>query len=243
MTATGVVIALPGEFHTLSRSKVAARGDACVKASPRLWLKLCGIGPERAQCAAHSLVSAGVEALVSWGTAAGLDPALPSGVLLLADAVQRGERPPYQVDVVWRERVRARLENNISLAEGTIAATPAVLDCPQQKADLFHNTHAVAADMESAAIAQVAVQERKPLLIVRAISDPADMVVPKLVLREADPWGRIGLTPLLTTAVRNPGELVGLWRLARAYFAALRTLRHAARYLGADGLSRPFLNT
>ncbi len=237
MTATGVVVALPGEFRALHR-RLPLRGE-CVQASPRLWIMLSGIGPERARRAAHFLLTAGAEALVSWGSAAGLDPTLCSGTLLLAEAVEVPGQIRYRVDLRWREYVRTRLRGNFAFAEGAIASTTAVLDSPEQKAALFRFTHAMAADMESGAVAEVAQQKGKPFLIVRAVSDPAAMVMPKLVLRETDSWGRVRLMRLVTAVFRHPPDLIGLLQLGRGYFAALRTLTRAARHLDVDGLSHP----
>jgi hypothetical protein len=135
--------------------------------------------------------------------------------------------------------VRQRLKGSVAVAEGAIASTPVALDRPEQKAILFRSTHAMAADMESGAIAEVAQQEHKPFLVVRAVSDPVGMVMPKQVLRRTDSWGHIRLTRLLLTLFRYPAELFSLIRLGIGYFAALRTLKHTARSLGADGLSPP----
>lgn len=200
---------------------------------------LCGIGPDRARCAARSLLKAGADALVSWGSAAGLDPDLSAGTLLLAEAVKAPGQVCYQVDLRWREYVRARLTNSIAFVDGAIASTPTVLDCPEQKSVLFRSTQAVAADMESGAVAEVAQQTGKPFLVVRAVSDPAGMVVPTHLLGETDRWGSIPLTSVLRTAARSPRDLINLVRLGKGYFAALRTLTRTARHLGVDGLSKP----
>jgi adenosylhomocysteine nucleosidase len=200
---------------------------------------LSGIGPDRARCAAHSLLAAGADSLVSWGCAAGLDPALSPGTLLLAQAVEAPGRRCYRVDLRWRECVRTRLMGSIAFADGAIASTSTVLGCPGQKATLFESTHAVAADMESGAVADVARQKGKPFLVVRAVSDPATLGMPKSVLREMDSWGRIRLARLVAAAFRNPHELISLLRLGWGYFASLRTLTRAARHLGVDGLSLP----
>lgn len=201
---------------------------------------LSGIGPERARRAANSLLAAGADALVSWGSAAGLDPRLASGTLVLADAVEVPGSIRYRVERRWREDVRTRLqEANFALAEGAIASATLVLDSPEQKAALFHLTHAMAADMESGAVAEVAQQKKRPFLIVRAVSDPAGLTMPKRVLRETDSWGRIPLTSLGMAVFRHPPDLIGLLALGRGYFAALRTLARAARHLEGDGLSHP----
>lgn len=236
MTATGVVVALPGEFKALSRHQ-PLRGE-CVRASPTLWLMLSGIGPDRARGAANALLAAGADALVSWGSAAGLDPTLSSGTLLLAEAVEAPGQGHYRVDVPWREYVRTRLTGNVAFAEGAVAATSTVLTSREQKAALFRSTHARAADMESGAVAEVAQQKGKPFLVVRAVSDPAGMSIPNMVLRQTNNWGHIRLMRLLKTVVCNPPELISLLRLGWGYLAALRTLTHAARHLGVDGPSR-----
>jgi adenosylhomocysteine nucleosidase len=237
LTVTGVVVALPGEFRALSRRQPLR--NECIHTSARLWLVLCGTGPERARVAARSLLAAGAEALVSWGSAAGLEPDLSAGTLLLAEAVEVTGHIRYQVDLRWRDHVRARLTNNIAFVEGAIAATPTVLDCPEQKSALFHATQALAADMESGAVAEVAQQTGKPFIVVRAVSDPAQASMPTRVLRETDGWGGIPLTSVITAVARNPRELVNLLQLGTGYYAALRTLTRTARCLGVDGLSKP----
>lgn len=197
---------------------------------------LSGIGHERARLAANALLTAGADALVSWGSAAGLDPALSSGTLLLPEAVKMPGGIHYRVDRGWRENVRKRLNGGLAFAEGAIAFTPSILRCLEEKASLFRSMRALAADMESGAVAEVARQKNKPFLVVRAVSDPAGMVMPKLILRETDGWGHIRLAGLMRAVFRNPVELISLLRLGTGYFAALRTLRRAGRHLGVDGL-------
>lgn len=238
MTVTGVVVALPGEFRALvKRGRPVPKG--CVPASPEVWVVWSGIGSERAKDAAHALLAAGAQALVSWGAAGGLDPALSAGTLLLAEAVVVPGQGRYPVDLRWRASLRARLMGHVAFVEGPLASTRKVLDDPAQKAALFRATGALAADMESGAVAAVAKQRGKPFLVVRVIADTAAMAMPRRLLHEVDDWGRIRPTSLVAMTLRNPSELVRLLRLGRRYFSALRTLALVNRHLGLDGLRGP----
>lgn len=238
MTVTGVVVALPGELRALVKGERPVP-KKCVPASPEIWVVWSGIGPERAKDAAHALLAAGAQALVSWGTAGGLDPALSAGTLLLAEAVVAPGQGRYPVDRRWRASLRSRLMGHVALVEGLLASTCEVLDDPARKAALFRAAGALAADMESGAVAGVAEQRGKPFLVVRVVADTAAMAMPRHLLHAVDEWGRIRPKSLVAMALRHPPELVRLLRLGRGYSSALRTLALVTRHLGLDGLRAP----
>ncbi|HEY1874708.1 MAG TPA: hypothetical protein VGG67_09930, partial [Steroidobacteraceae bacterium] len=93
------------------------------------------------------------------------------------------------------------------------------------KALAFRQTGAVAVDMESFAIAEVAAAERVPFLAVRAIVDTAHDVVPEVAL-SATRAGQagLGMGRVLAALARTPGQLPALIRLARGYRTASRAL-------------------
>jgi hypothetical protein len=97
------------------------------------------------------------------------------------------------------------------------------------KALAFRQTGAVAADMESSAVAEVASAERVPFIVVRAIVDTAQDAVPAAALSATGAGqDRPRLGRLLASLARTPGELPALIRLARRYRSASRTLAAVA---------------
>ena len=225
MSATGVVAALEFEAHSLG-----AVGDGSL-------LKVSGVGSENAARAARELVAAGVGALLSWGVAGALDPALGCGAVLLPAEVLRptpasGSAPlqRYPTCRTWRERIAAALQPHVPVSAGALLTSALPVAEAQLKARLFRDTGAVAADMESAAVAQVAAERQLPFITLRVIVDTASVSLPESVLRMIDPahaarsalWR--GWT--LASAPRDWGRLL---RLARASRLAQRALCDCAR--------------
>jgi len=104
------------------------------------------------------------------------------------------------------------------------------------KALAFSQTGAVAADMESSAVAEVASAARVPFLVVRAIVDTAQDALPEVALSAAGAGEeRLRLSRLLATLARTPGELPALIRLAHRYRTASRALAAVA---GSGALAR-----
>ena len=96
---------------------------------------------------------------------------------------------------------------------------------PQQKQALFARTGAVAVDMESAAIAEVAASRGLPFVAVRAVLDPAARSLPQSAVGAVDSSGRLLVKDLVRALLRHPADLPGvlwLWsdlRLARGTLA------------------------
>ena len=96
------------------------------------------------------------------------------------------------------------------------------------KSAAFRDTGAAAVDMESLAVAEVAVAHGMPFLSVRAIVDTAADELPRAVL-DASSEGPLRLSRLLLGVFRSPPQILPLLRLARRYRAATRSLAAVAR--------------
>ena len=92
----------------------------------------------------------------------------------------------------------------------------------------FGETGAVAVDMESAGVAQVAALNKLPFVAVRAIVDTAGDTLPRAVVA-AGTEGRVRFARLILGIVRSPRELAPLMQLAKRYRAASRALGSVAR--------------
>ncbi|MBN2700424.1 MAG: phosphorylase, partial [Methylothermaceae bacterium] len=77
----GIVVALPAECRTLTRQRVSV--GQLVRLTPTAMIQVAGMGSERALAAADILYRAGANAVLSWGVAAGLQPELTAGTLVL----------------------------------------------------------------------------------------------------------------------------------------------------------------
>lgn len=197
------------------------------------FVRFYGPGPERARQAAQSLLADGCGALVSFGTAGGLDPALPPGTLLVPPAVVWSDRGGMTCEI----RVDSSLQARLSSIGGVYESIAPVLgsDDPVvslgSKADLFARFGASAVDMESHAVAQEARDRAVPFAIVRAIADPASRSIPPWALGGVDEKGRTRILPILAALLRDPRRTKALVHLAGDAKAAEKALKSATRAL------------
>jgi adenosylhomocysteine nucleosidase len=112
------------------------------------------------------------------------------------------------------------------LAQDTVIATAA------EKAALHRASNALAVDMESARAAVAAARARVPFVILRAIADPATRDLPPAARIPLRPNGSANLAAVLSSLVREPGQIPSLMRLTTETTAALWALGRAGRALG-----------
>lgn len=226
--------ALPQEARVLKRLQGTRNSPSA--AGGRFVLAVSGVGARHAGDAARRLLGAGVGALMSWGTAAGLRPGLPPGTLLLPEEVIDSQGAKLSTDPGWHRAVMERLAAQIPLlSTGTLAESPRLLCTADDKQVLLRRTGAVAADMESAAIAVAAREAGVPFLAVRAVADPAHGHVPSCVGRALDREGRVHIARLLACVLVTPSQGMYLFCLARWFRAA----RHALCRASDHGLIPP----
>ena len=226
MTAVGVVAALAAEARALG-PVVKRMGDVGCLGDGTL-LAVSGMGQPAAGQAAGRLIEAGATALLSFGLAGGLDPKLPAGsVVLPREVISRdGARFPTSVD--WRERLTAVILTQGPVAGGALLTSERAIDAVADKAAAFRETGAVAVDMESLAVAQVAARHRLPFIVVRVIVDTAADVLPAAVVA-ATQGGQVRIWRLIGGLALAPAELAALIRLASRYRAAILSLTTVAR--------------
>jgi hopanoid-associated phosphorylase len=187
--------------------------------------------------AAEALLEEDVTALLSWGTAGALHPELLPGSLLLPETVLSSRQTVFRTDASWRRRLVDRLGGDLDIYPDPLVESHAVVTTPQEKAVLREHCGASAVDMESASVARVARQARRPFMAIRAVCDPADRVLPAAALEAVDSRGRVRPVRLLRSLLRHPGELSHLIALTRDFRAALLTLSTVLRLTGAGLLS------
>jgi adenosylhomocysteine nucleosidase len=235
LSTVGVVAALAGEARALGRAREHRAESASFGnlkyLSDGSMLAISGIGDAAASAAASALVDAGVSALMAFGTAGGLDPLLMAGSLLLPAEiiVPEGSRWVRMATAsAWRERLHARWSAERAVTGGSILTSAQPVATIADKAALFRDTGAVAVDMESAAVARVAAEQRMPFVCVRVVVDTAGDVLPRAVAA-ASRAGRLQLSRLLLGLALAPADIAALFKLAARYRIALRVLRAVAR--------------
>ena len=180
--------------------------------------------PEGAALAAARLADRGATALLSFGLAGGLDAAYRSGSILVPLAVHTAART-YETD--------PRMNTWLGGAAGTLFAAERVVATRAQKLDLRGRTGAVAVDLESGAVAEVARCRGLPFAVLRAICDPAEGDLPPAALVALDGGGAIGLARVLGSVARHPGQIPALLRLAGQAAAARQALGRRVGLLGS----------
>ncbi|MBI2255668.1 MAG: phosphorylase [Proteobacteria bacterium] len=176
--------------------------------------------PDPTRRKAEALVAGGVTALVSFGIAGALDPEMEPGDLIIADEVVLADGRRLPCDQSWRQRALQR----VSAQGGTIAGRSAAAATRAEKGALFDETGAVAIDMESHHVAEVALQHGLPFLIIRAIADTADDALPEAALKGLNEEGRPAIGAVLLSLLMKPWQLPGLIRVALRSRTAMSAL-------------------
>ena len=220
MTRLGIVAAFAAESRHF--------GPLMPGSADGTLLVVSGMGAAAAASGARQLVDAGARALLSWGVAGGLDPALPAGALFLPGEVISADGVVYQTAREWRERLATAVASCHPVTGGRLLTSRRPLGSAADKSIAFSETGAAAVDMESAAVAEVARAQGLPFLAVRAIVDTANDPLPMAAIAAASE-GSVKLSRLLGALARAPADLPALIRLMWRYRAASRSLAAVAR--------------
>ena len=222
MKSIGIVSALAAEARTLGPA--ARQGAELHRLADGALLAVSGIGEAAAAATARRLALAGATALVSFGMAGGLDPALICGAVLLPEeVVARNGAVVSATSTEWRLRLRTALPGSCIACGGRLLTSERPVASPEAKAAAWRESRAAAVDMESAAIAEVARQAGLPFIALRVIVDTASDQLPAAVIA-ASSGGQLRLGRLLAALVRAPGDIGGLIRLSARYRIAMRVL-------------------
>jgi adenosylhomocysteine nucleosidase len=173
-------------------------------------------------------------AVVSFGIAGGLDPTLAPGDVVIATGVRAaGKRWPSDPGIarLWAQLLERRCERAV-LAE--IAGLAMPLLCRDGKSALRAATGAAVVDMESHIAAEFAAARVLPFAAIRVVCDPADRTLPSLAAKALRPDGRVDVTSVLASLLRQPVQIGALLRLARDARLAFARLGSVRATLGPD---------
>ena len=173
----------------------ALRGSAC-------RVHTVGIGAKHLPASAEVT---GVTAILMCGVAGGLDPTLGIGDVILDDRC-------------------ALVPATIGYRRGAVHSATAIISSPIQKAEVFHETAALAVDMEQAIVRNFANHLGIPMIGIRAISDTADQTLDPAVVNLVDDLGRPRAGKIALNLIRRPSLIPYLRALNKNTNMALREL-------------------
>jgi adenosylhomocysteine nucleosidase len=221
----GVVAALESEARALGSA--VRRRDGLCSLSDGVLLAVSGMGGALAAIAARSLADAGAVRLLSFGMAGGLDPKLSAGTVVVPTEVISLSGTRFTTSAEWREQLCLGIAQQRTSVGGVLLSSATPVDAVADKATLFHETGAVAVDMESLGVAEVAAARGLPFMAVRVIVDTAGDVLPRAVVA-ASQAGQVSMRRLIGGLALAPLELFAIIRLAQRYRAARRSLSAVA---------------
>ena len=213
MSKVGVIAAMVGEARRLGVSGARVLHS--------------GVGPVRAADAARRLLAEECHALVSAGVAGGLDPTLDAGAVVIPDWVAGPDGRRFECDRPWRVAVRERIDGR----DGGIVGSATVVGTVAAKRALFA-AGAVAVDMESHAVAEVAAEAGVPFIAVRVVADTAEMALPAWALDTVDSNGRLQVGRAVASLAFAPWRIATALRLAAASRDGYDALGRVAAVLG-----------
>lgn len=178
---------------------------------PHAAIAASGATRTGAQREAARLAACGADCLLSFGLAAGLDPALPPGTLVLPERVMAWGAA-YLCDPTLRHILGA---GQPGVLGSTLLHSDTVVLNASEKAGLFATTQCTALDMESGFLARAAEEAGLPFAVLRVICDPASRSLPPVAGAVLSPDGGLKIGALLGSLLRHPGQISGLIGLGK----------------------------
>jgi len=218
----GIVTGLASEARLITETDAGS--------SRQVTVVCAGADSARAVQLAEDLVGGGATALLSFGIAGALHPALDVGDLVLAESVRMPGGQHHPCHDGWHRSLHARLSESVSvLHSGTIYGSSETLLTVAQKSQAHAASACLAVDMESHAVAAVAERAGLPFLALRAIADTAGDALPALAARAVTAEGKADWQAALSGLTRRPADLPSMLRLAGRTRRALASLEAVSR--------------
>ncbi|QHE91671.1 phosphorylase [Pandoraea fibrosis] len=185
-------------------------------------------------CAQNSTLAADLEAaiardgargLVSFGTAGGLIPGVKPGQWVIAHKVldMPQHAREYVAAIGWAEALRRAMPGAL---RADLAGVTAPVVSADDKAALFRESGAAAADMESHIVARVAQAHGLPFVAARVVIDPAERSLPPAALAGLRSDGSTDILGVLRSLAVNPRQLPALLRVGKDASLARQAMRH-----------------
>jgi adenosylhomocysteine nucleosidase len=206
--------------------------EAAVLSSHQVQVIAGGSDPERLR---DELMAAApnASALISFGMCGAIDHSLPLGRFVI------GKRVTGAFHAKCDERWVAVLHELLPGARvGTMHADGHLLTQKHDKAERAWASAAVAVDMESHIVAEVAALYNLPFVVLRCVSDIAEEELPPAVNVMMGPNGEIAMGAIIHSIREHPDQLGPFTKtiigFAKAYRALIKGMKQAGPMLGFD---------
>jgi len=225
----GIITAIPEETGALLKRFASAKRGACGNltaysfdcSSHKIVLCEGGIGFDRAVAAAETIIrETGPDMLISSGFCGGITPDLKVGDVVVARTVvvvsgTLIEEVPVEISASSGDFVARQAAAGTRVFGGLFACTPVIMTKASLAELLPTGSGFQVVEMESAAVATVAIKNGIPFAGIRAVSDPFDEELDFSLDEFCDEQMRIRIPRVLLTIMRKPRIVPQLIRLAR----------------------------
>lgn len=185
----------------------------------RIVVAESGLGFAKARKATQALLDAHTPHwLLSCGFAGGLLPQMKIGDIVIADSLLDTHGQQLNVDV----NMPADREHGLFV--GRVLTVDRMVRKVEEKRALAEEFGAIAVEMESLAVAQVARDRGTRFLTVRAISDDLSADLPPEVLSVVGSTGTMRLGAALGSIWKRPGSVKEMWQLRESAMKASEQL-------------------
>jgi adenosylhomocysteine nucleosidase len=184
-----------------------------------------GGAPARLREMLHERPSPACRAVISFGVAGGLDPALHPGDIVLATKVTAdGAEWAADGSLLSTLHKALQVDARLHVVQAPLAGVDFALVDATSKRAAYGLHGAAAVDMESHIAAEYAARHGLPFAAIRVVCDPATRGLPPLVTSALKPDGAISLAGVFGSLARQPGQIVDLIRLSRDASRAFKSL-------------------
>lgn len=172
-------------------------------------IEASGATKEGAKAALNRLIAAKVTSIVSFGFAAGLDPLIKAGTILLPNVIHVGGKD-YVADRTLRLKLGAEKSK---IKVGALLHSDEIITASIEKQRLFQQTGCVALDMESGIVAQYCEKHQIPFAVLRVVCDSAARDLPPLACLALSRDGNLNTPQMVKSLISNPAQITGLIKL------------------------------
>ena len=225
MKSIGILVSSPIEAKAFSELE----NQSPIEIRKGVWLISSGMGEKNIKKAIAKLILKGIEGLISFGFAGGIDSLLTTGTITLPKQIIHLNGMIFNTNDVWRNAIKKQIPLEHPFTEKALVHTPSILYTPEDKNYYFQRSGGSAVDQESYFVGEMAFESSLPFLVVRVILDDATTSLPQNVDKLQDEKGVLNLKLLLKELLH-----ITLWpdyyKLSRQYYQSHKVLERLSGY-------------
>ena len=178
-----------------------------------------------------------VKAVVSFGIAGGLDPALNFGDTVVSTEVINDDGKVFPTDpTLSAKAVKALNRRFVHVFQGPMYGSVTTRYTAASKAALYQQSGATSVDDESEGAAAYAAANHLPLVVLRTISDTQSFSLPPLAKDAITTNGTFDFAAALTSLENDPSQIPALFETAFGAVRAFGSLFNARMIVDLGGL-------